>query len=114
VGQGGNVTVIARERVTFSGTSPEGEDLRGERVPGDRTFPSGAFANSHGTGAPGTVQVTAPEVLLAEGGRISSLNIASERAGGTVIVQASDTLTIAGSGSGLGARSFWRGRGGSK
>ena len=103
---------MARERVTFRGTSPEGEALLGVLVPGDRTFPSGAFANSHGAGAPGIVQVTAPEVMLAAGGRISSLNIASERAGGTVIVQAPDTLTIAGVGSSLRTRSFGPGQGG--
>jgi large exoprotein involved in heme utilization and adhesion len=111
-GQGGNVTVMGRERVTFRGTSPEGEDLLGLLVPGDRTFPSGAFANSHGAGAPGTVHVTAPEVTLAEGGRISSLNITSDKAGGTVIVHAPDTLTISGVGSSLRTRSFGPGRGG--
>jgi hypothetical protein len=111
-GQRGSVTVIARERVTFRGTSPEGEALRGILVPGERTFPSGVLANSHGAGAPGTVQVTAPTVLLTAGGRISSLNVASERTGGTVIVQAPETLTIAGAGSGLRTRSFGPGRGG--
>jgi hypothetical protein len=50
--------------------------------------------------------------MLAAGGRISSLNIASEKAGGTVIVQAPDTLTIAGAGSSLRTRSFGPGRGG--
>src|SRR5439155_9987955 len=97
---------------TFRGTSPEGEALLGVLIPGDRTFPSGAFANSHGAGAPGIVQVSAPEVMLAEGGRISSVNIASEKAGGTVIVQAPDTLTISGAGSSLRTRSFGPGRGG--
>jgi hypothetical protein len=111
-GQGGSVTVMARERVTFRGTSPEGVKLLGELVPGDSTFPSGAFANSHSAGAPGLAQVTAPEVMLAEGGRISSVNIASEKAGGTVIVQAPNTLTLAGAGSSLRTRSFGPGRGG--
>ena len=111
-GQGGNVTVMARERVTFRGTSPEGETFVGVLVPGERTFPSGATVNSQGAGAPGIVQVSASEVMLAEGGRISSLNIASENAGGTVIVQAPDTLTIAGVGSSLRTRSFGPGRGG--
>jgi filamentous hemagglutinin family protein len=111
-GQGGNVTVMARERVTFRGTSPEGETLLGVLVPGERTFPSGATVNSQGAGAPGIVQVSAPEVMLAEGGRISSLNIASERAGGTVIVQAPDILQISGVGSSLRTRSFGPGRGG--
>ena len=50
--------------------------------------------------------------MLAAGGRISSLNIASEKAGGTVIVHAPDTLTISGAGSGLRTRSFGPGRGG--
>ena len=45
-----DVTVMARERVTFRGTSPEGEAPLGVLIPGDRTFPSGAFANSHGAG----------------------------------------------------------------
>src|SRR5438132_1116793 len=58
------------------------------------------------------VQVTAPEVMLAEGGRISSLNIASERAGGRVIVHAPNILTISGVGSSLRTRSFGPGRGG--
>ena len=111
-GQGGSVTVIARDRVTFHGTSPEGEKLLGVLVPGDRTFPSGANANSHGTGAPGIVHVTAPKVMLAAGGRISSANITSKRAGGTVIVQAADTLEIAGMGSSLRTRSFGPGPGG--
>jgi large exoprotein involved in heme utilization and adhesion len=111
-GQGGSVTVLAHERVTFQGTSPEGEPLLGVLIPGDRTFPSGAFANSHGIGAPGIVQVTAPKVMLAAGGRISSLNIASERAGGTVMVNAPDTLEISGAGSGLRTRSFGPGQGG--
>src|SRR5206468_3596323 len=94
------------------GTSPEGEAVLGVLIPGDRTFPSGAFANSHGAGAPGIVQVSAPEVMLAEGGRISSVNIASEKAGGTVTVQAPNTLTISGVGSSLRTRSFGPGRGG--
>src|SRR5439155_11954805 len=110
-GQGGSVTVMARERVTFRGTSPEGEEL-GKRIPGDRTFPSGAFANSPGAGAPGTVQVTAPEVILDAGGRISSVNIVSERAGGTVIVHAPDTLKISGAGSSLSTRTLGPGQGG--
>jgi filamentous hemagglutinin family protein len=112
VGQGGSVTVRARERVTFRGTSPEGEALQGILIPGDRTFPSGAFVNSHGAGAPGMVEVAAPEVMLAEGGRISSLNIASAGAGGTVIVRAADILAMSGVGSGLRTRSFGPGQGG--
>jgi large exoprotein involved in heme utilization and adhesion len=50
--------------------------------------------------------------MLAEGGRISSLNIASESAGGTVIVDAPETLHIAGTGSSLRTSSFGPGRGG--
>ena len=111
-GQGGSVTVRARERVTFRGTSPEGEELLGVLVPDDRTFPSGAFVNSHGTGPPGIVHVTAPEVMLAEGGRISSLNIASEGAGGMVTVHAPNTLDISGAGSSLRTRSSGPGQGG--
>jgi hypothetical protein len=111
-GQGGSVTVMGRDRVTFRGASPEGEELQGVLIPGDHTFPSGATVNSHGAGAPGMVQVTAPKVILAAGGRISSLNIASEGAGGTVIVHASDTLEISGAGSSLRTRSFGPGQGG--
>jgi large exoprotein involved in heme utilization and adhesion len=111
-GQGGSVRVKARGSVTFTGTSPEGETLLGVLIPGDRTFPSGAVVNSHGAGAPGIVRVTAPRVTLAEGGRISSLNIASAAAGGTVIVRAAETLAISGAGSGLRTSSFGPGPGG--
>jgi hypothetical protein len=87
-------------------SSPEGEPLLGVFIPGDLIFRSGAVANSHGTGAPGTVHVTAPTVMLAEGARISSANIQSERVGEMVTVQAADTLEISGTGSGLRASSF--------
>jgi hypothetical protein len=67
-GQGGSVTVIARDSVTFRGTSPPGEALFGVLFPGESTFASGALAASLSSGAPGRVQVTAPRVMLAEGG----------------------------------------------
>jgi CHAT domain-containing protein len=104
-GQGGDVMVYARDTVSFVGTSPEGEELLGELVPGDTTFPSGAFVNSHGPGKPGDVQVTAPTVILADGGRISSLTLNSTEGGGTVRVNAPTMLRISGSGSGIRTQS---------
>ena len=83
-GQGGSVTVMARDSVTFRGTSPPGEVPLGVLFPGESTFASGALAASLSSGAPGRVQVTAPRVILAEGGGISGLNVASPGVGGTV------------------------------
>jgi large exoprotein involved in heme utilization and adhesion len=51
-------------------------------------------------------------VMLAEGGGISGLNVASPGAGGTVIVQASDTLAMSGVGSRLSTASLGPGAGG--
>jgi CHAT domain-containing protein/Tfp pilus assembly protein PilF len=111
-GRGGNVTVTARDAVIFTGTSPAGEVQGGILVPGDTTFPSGAFANSHGEGPPGMVQVEAPTIILADGGRISSLNTVSNEAGGTVTVHASNTLNISELGSSIRTTSSSRGSGG--
>ena len=98
--------------MTFRGTSPEGEELLGVLFPGESTFASGAFVASVSSGAPGMVQVTAPRVMLAEGGGISGLNVASQGAGGTVIVHASDTLAISGAGSSISTASLGPGAGG--
>ena len=111
-GQGGSVTVMARDSVTFRGTSPPGEALMGVLFPGESTFASGALAASLSSGAPGRVQVTAPRVTLAEGGGISGLNVASPGVGGTVTVHAPDTLAISGGGSGLSTASLGPGAGG--
>jgi filamentous hemagglutinin family protein len=111
-GKGGSVTVMARDSVTFRGTSPQGEGLLGVLFPGESTFASGASVASVGSGPPGKVQVTAPRVTLAEGGGISALTVASLAAGGTVIVQASDTLAIAGTGSNISTASSGPGAGG--
>ena len=111
-GKAGSVTVIARDSVTFRGTSPQGEALLGVLFPGESTFASGASVASVSSGAPGIVQVTAPRVILAEGGGISGLNVTSPEAGGTVIVHASDTLAISGAGSKISTASSGPGAGG--
>jgi hypothetical protein len=51
-------------------------------------------------------------VILAEGGGISGLNVASQGVGGTVTVEASETLAISGVGSSLSTASLGPGPGG--
>ena len=111
-GLGGNVTVTADDSIIFTGTAPGEAVSQGELIPGDETFPSGAFVNSHGSGGPGVVQVIAPRIMLTDGGRISSLNIISENQGGEVTVNASDLLSISDVGSGLRTQSLGPGQGG--
>lgn len=86
-GHGGNVMVQATETLTVKGTGP-----------GTGTV-SGIFVNAMGTeagaGAAGSIVVTAPRVTLTDGGTIDSSTFGPGQ-GGNVMVQAIETLTVAG------------------
>jgi uncharacterized RDD family membrane protein YckC len=90
-GQGGSVTVTASDTLTLAGT---GTSL-------DGALPSGIFANTRGTksgaGAAGTIVVSAPHIMITGGAVIISASFGPGR-GGSVTVTASDTLTLAGTG----------------
>ena len=87
-GQGGTVRVTATDTLTLAGTS------------GADNFPSGIFADAHGTGTgagnAGSIVVEAAQVTLTAGAQISSRTFGPGQ-GGPVRVTATDTLTLAGS-----------------
>jgi filamentous hemagglutinin family protein len=84
-GQGGTVTVVARDTLTLAGTSPDGR------------FSSGLFANAEqgSSGSAGALRVEAGTLTLTGGARISSTTFGPGQ-GGMVRVTATDTLTLAG------------------
>lgn len=111
-GNGGNVAITALDRITVSGYSPSAPD-----------FVSGIFANSSGTGAGGSIQLIAPAVTIASTGTIQasttgsgdggSIGIETQRLeilaggtlssgtygsgwGGSVMVNAADSILVAG------------------
>src|SRR5207244_2412792 len=86
-GAGGSVMVTASDIVTLTGTTPTG------------AFASSIFANALGTegraGAAGSIVVTLPRVLVTDGAVISSSTF-GPGAGGSVMVTASDIVTLTG------------------
>ena len=86
-GLGGSVMVTATDTLTLAGTTPTG------------TFSSGIFANAQGTaigaGAAGSIVVSAPHIMVSDGAQITSGTF-GPGAGGSVMVTATDTLTLAG------------------
>jgi filamentous hemagglutinin family protein len=87
-GQAGMVQVTATDTLTLAGTSP--------------TFTSGiaAFAQGTGAGNAGSVVIAAPRVAFIGGAQILGFTDGRGQ-GGTVRVTATDTLTLAGPGSGI-------------
>jgi large exoprotein involved in heme utilization and adhesion len=81
------VTVTATETLTISGTAPDG------------THSSGIFAGAAGTGAgagsAGNLVVQAPRVTLTGGAQINSVTSGPGK-GGTVMVTATETLSLSG------------------
>ena len=81
-GDGGDVLIIAGQRLTLSGNNDEG-------------FGASLQASTHGDGAAGDVFVTAPLVELQEGAWMES-NTTGGGVGGKLAVTASERLTLSG------------------
>jgi filamentous hemagglutinin family protein len=88
-GHGGSVKVTASDTLTLAGTSPDG------------AVSSGLFAVAdgpkEGAGAAGSIVVSAPRIMVTGGAQIVSRSLGPGH-GGSITVTASDTLTLAGTG----------------
>lgn len=87
-GQSGDVTVRVSDVLMITGADPTDGSS------------SGIFAQTNGasSGAAGTILIEAPQLIIADGGQISSDTLGTGR-GGNVTVQVRDMLTITGSNS---------------
>jgi filamentous hemagglutinin family protein len=98
-GRGGDTEIVATEGVTVTGTGGERANMPdGDRdwmLGGtDEVFRSNIVASARGAGDAGNIEITAPTVMLANGGSISS-NTSASGNGGTIVVTA-DELTLDG------------------
>ena len=95
-GQGGDVSVTANESISINGTTND-------------TFPTGFFSNGLGSGDAGTISVSTPTLLM-DNGAIQAGTI-GDGAGGGILVEAG-TLTLTG-GANINTTSWSTGQGGS-
>jgi large exoprotein involved in heme utilization and adhesion len=87
LGQGGSLQIMATDSVTISGTTPDG------------SLGTQLFANATGkmaeAGAAGNIVITAQKVTVADGANVISATTGRGN-GGSLIVTARDTVTVAG------------------
>lgn len=87
VGNGGNITINARDNVTFSGF--------GGRVKDGSTVSS--FGINNAIGNSGDIRITASNLLLKDGGRLNVSN-GGQGTGGNIFLDAGNTITFNGIG----------------
>ena len=104
-GEGGSLLVHASESVQLIGTSTDGQNS------------SGFFAQAFGSGKAGNLEIYTAELLITDGAQVSTSTF-DEGEGGSLIVNASETVQVIGRSadgrvsSGLFARSEGSGKGG--
>ncbi len=82
-GQGGTLTVNASDSVEVSGTTP------------DSQFPSGLYTQTLGSGAAGNLTIATRQLIVRDGAQISA-STAGTGQGGTLTVNASDSVKASG------------------
>jgi filamentous hemagglutinin family protein len=98
-GNGGDITLIIGDQLTISGGfQQEQTRMFGEIEITDERFkllPSGIAAFSNGTGQSGTINVTARQIILQNGGGIDS-STSKQGEGGAINIKATDSLIAKG------------------
>ncbi len=80
---GENVIITASESFRLTGTTPSG------------LFGSGVFSQTFGSGNSGNLVIVAPDVIIQDGGQISTATF-GEGSGGELLIEASDSVQIVG------------------
>jgi filamentous hemagglutinin family protein len=84
-GKGGDITLIAHGTLTVEGAGPEGSIAN----------PSSVQADTLGGGAAGTISLAAPQIIVSNGGLISSASLpGSTGAAGNIAIAVSDMLKL--------------------
>jgi filamentous hemagglutinin family protein len=85
-GQGGTLVVRASDSVQLIGTSTSADNPR----------PSGLFALGEGSGKPGDLTIETRDLIVRDGARASASNQGSSQQGGTLTVNASESVQLIG------------------
>nr|WP_238360645.1 S-layer family protein [Iningainema tapete] len=85
-GQGGTLVVTASDFVQLIGTSTSVDD----------PIPSGLFALARGSGKPGDLTIATRQLIVRDGARASTSNVGSAQSGGTLSVNASESVQLIG------------------
>ena len=82
-GDGGSLIINASDSVQVIGTSPDGK------------YPSGLLTETRGTGEAGNLEITTRQLLVSDGAQVSASTFSSGK-GGSLIINASDSVQLIG------------------